>query len=255
MQFICCPECFSSDFTEDYVCRECQESLLTGKKISDAQKKKNLLLSGQVVYTSTKKPTGRSFKQKFLISASCFVVLLGLVGFAYQQSYFGKVKSLKTVVSQLSAQNDLNKFAVETNDKKTLTAITLTQESVKVAADTNSFSNIKLLFDCVIDRDFLTRTPDEYHITILSNNLEFKNSESAQLQFQTGKKSLTIEKQIDDNSPEYVSYLIPRKELENIAASNQIDFQIGKYRGQMNFAQQQSLKSFLIATSIDSKID
>lgn len=255
MQFVCCPECFSSDFTEDFVCLACHESLLTGKKISEEQKRKNLLLSGHVITTSTKKVAGKTFKQKFLIYASCFIVMMSLVGFAYRELYSGKVKSLDTVASQLTAQNDLNKFAIETNDKNTLTVITLTQDNVKVSADINSFSNIKLLFDCVIDRDFLARTPDEYHITIISDNPEFKNFESAEFQFQIEKKSLTIEKQIDDNFSEYVSYRISRKELENIAASNQVDFQTGKYRGQMNFAQQQSLKSFLIATSIDSKID
>lgn len=255
MQYICCPECFGSDFTEDFVCCACQESLSTGVEISVEQKNKNLLLSGHVIASSTEKAAGKTFKQKLLIFAGCFILLSCLVGFAYRQSSFGQVKSLETVASQLSAQNDLNKFAVETNDKKTLTAITLTQENVKITADANSIANVKLLFDCMIDGDFLTRTPDEYHLTIISNDPQLKSLESAELQFQTERQSLTIEKQTGDNSGAYASYRISRKELENIAVSNKIDFQIGKYRGQINFAQQQALKSFLIATSIDSKID
>ena len=255
MEVLFCPYCYCTEFTEDFSCRECQTSFLTGEKRTLKQQKRSLELRNHLISVSTQKVVRKNSGRKFVAAASVFVVLFFLVGIAFQQSYFGKTKSLETVAAQLSAHNDLNKFAIETNDQKTLTAITLTQENVKVSADNNSPLIIKMLFDCVIDQDFLNRTPDEYHITIMAKDIDFKEFTPARLQFQTEKEALNIEKRADNNSPEYVSFKISRKQLETIAAAAQINFQTGKYRGQMNFAQQQSLKSFLIATSLDSTLN
>jgi uncharacterized protein YneF (UPF0154 family) len=261
MEFLFCPDCCGSDFAEDFDCRECQTSLLIGKKITAEQRKRNLQLSGQMISVSTQKVIKKPSKHKIFAGAGSFIVVVCLVALVYSGLFFGRAKTLKTIESQLSAQNDLNKFSVETNDAMSLTAISLVQESVKISTDNKSFSNIKLLFDCVIDGNILTRTPKEYRITIIPTDSDRKLFESSLLEFQTEKEKLTVEKIIDAQSirathlPEYVSFRISRKQLANIARSTQINFGIGKYQGQLNFAQQQSLRSFLTATSMNDKIE
>ena len=260
MEFIFCPTCFGSDFTEDFNCRECQEAILNGGVQTNEQKKRQLKIREKSVSVSNKKIVQRTFKQKIFIASFSFLVVLCSAAFIYQVLLAGKTKSLITINSQLSARNEQNKMAIETNEQKSLTTITLTQEKVGITNENQPVGSVKLLFDTIFEGNILTQTPADYHLTIISTNQKDLSLNSAKFELKTETGAFDPVKQtshhwnIGNDSHEYVSFEISRKDLEKIAFSKQISFQIGEFRGQMNFAQQQSLKSFLIATSLESKI-
>ncbi len=260
MEFILCPDCFGSNFTELFICRDCEEAFSKGVKITGEQKKRNLTAQGKHVSVSNRKSFKRTFKQQIFAVAFSLLFVNCLSVLIYQAFLAGKTKSPLTISSQLSSQNELNKMAIESDEQKSLTTVTLTQENVEISRGNKKNGIVKLLFDTVYEGKSLTKTPDEYHLTIISTNQKELDLNSAVFELKTDTGAINPAKQtadqwnIGESSHEYASFEISRKDLENIALSKQTDFQIGEFHGQLNFARQQSLKSFLIATSLESKI-